>query len=131
MERTGNPHLRTIEDRAIKALVQRKKNEPTSKKAKNIKLAFTAWGTGLGLEINAQMVYDVRADLVRNYGGCSVCYATVGDDDWRGHVSGANCPTIPLDENENADWRCFKNNLELPGGIMCFRCLLPTVRSVF
>jgi hypothetical protein len=73
------------------------------------------------------MVYDVREDLKEHYHGCSVCYMVGGKED-RSHVSGSNCVRLPLDESTDG-WGDFKAKLKFPPGVLCFNCLLPTVRT--
>lgn len=123
---TDNLNLRAIEKRAVEIILRRRKDQP--KKTSNGAMKAEVWGTELNLEISNQMVIDVRADLEANFGGCSVCYATVGHDDWRGHESGDECPIIPLEDQMTEGWLDFKANMKLPRGVMCWNCLLPTVR---
>lgn len=123
--RSGNPGLKPLEDRAVAAILKRREAEP--KRVLNVNMVLDVWGTAMGLELNAQMVYSVRENLDKSFGGCAICYAVVGNDDWKGHKSGTQCPDIPLDDGTEG-WESFKRTLKLPSGIICFHCFLPTVR---
>ena len=122
----ANPYLREIEDRARKAIMQRRENEPPS--SASVSISTSIWCTELNLEINAQMVHDVRQNLKAKYHNCSVCYMIAGKED-SSHISGSGYKTIALDETANG-WAEFKAKLKFPPGIICWNCLLPTVRII-
>ena len=126
-QRTNNPYLKEIEDRAIEVLVQRAKDQPATAASSTSK-TITVWGNELNLEIGAQMVHDVRANVKANIRGCPLCYMIAGIDGTT-HKSGNKCPKMPLTA-ETEGWVEFKNNLEYPEGIFCWNCLLPMVRSL-
>lgn len=123
VERTGNSLLARIEERAIDAIMERRRAEPPS--AASVSILKTIWSTELRLEISAQMVHDVREDLKAHYYGCSVCWMIIGREE-KGHISGAGCRTLPLEESTNG-WVDFKEKLKFPPGVLCWKCLLPTV----
>ena len=124
MVRTADPHLKGIETRAIVAILLRRKNEPPSTASRA--LTRDIWGTELKLEIEVKMVQDVRGQVMAKYGGCSVCLMIGGREETE-HESGQRCPTLQLDDSAEG-WLEFKSTLRFPNGIMCFNCLLPTVR---
>lgn len=128
MRRTNNPHLAGIANRAAKAIQQRRKDKPKARSS--VEKDANRWGTELRREISAQMVGDVRADLIANASDthCSVCRAIGGYDDWREHASGKDCPMAPLDDALTDGWTLFKDSMKLPKGVVCWNCLLPTVR---
>ena len=123
---TTNPYLREIEDRARKAIMVRRENEPPS--SASLSISTSIWCTELNLEINAQMVHDVRQNLKAKYHNCSVCYMIAGKED-SSHISGSSCRTVALDETAKG-WADFKAKLKFPPGIICWNCLLPTVRII-
>jgi hypothetical protein len=127
VERTGNSLLNKIEDRAINAIMERRKAAPPS--PASVSILRMIWATELKLEIGAQMVRDVREDIKARYNGCSVCYLIIGNEDMD-HTSGTGCKTLPLEESTDG-WVDFKKQLKFPPGVLCWNCLLPTVRIVF
>jgi hypothetical protein len=96
--------------------------------AASVSISKTIWCTELKLEIAAQMVYDVRANLEAKYHGCSVCYMIAGQEEG-GHISGDGCKTLPLSESTDG-WKHFKDTMRFPPGIICWNCYLPTVRAI-
>jgi hypothetical protein len=123
--RSGNMLLKHIEERAIDAIMKRRKDEPPS--AASINILSTIWATELCIEMCAQIVHDVREDVKAHYHGCSVCYMVVGKE-VQGHISGSGCQTLPFDDSTEG-WPDFKANLRFPHGLYCFLCLLPSVRT--
>lgn len=124
--RTGNPNLERIEEKANEAILRRRRSQPA--RVSSVPVNLTVFGTELRLEIGAQMVYEVREDLDAISNGCSVCYAIADHQDWREHKSGKTCLSYPLEDSTTEGWLKFKKSMNLPEGIMCFNCLLPTVR---
>jgi len=71
------------------------------------------------------MVTDVRANVAASVSGCAVCYMIAGEEGTT-HISGKNCPKIPLSEYDK-EWQEFKNvKMKLRSGLYCFSCFLPT-----
>jgi len=126
VQRTNNPNLINIAERAAKAVALRRTDQPRG--GSSTTLDGNRWVTEIGTEVAAQMVRDVRADLDTYNTGCSVCWATGGYDDWREHESGKDCPTAPLDDVATTGWKSFKDSLRFQKGLMCWNCYLPTVR---
>lgn len=126
-EQTENPLLREIEERARRAIQERRKNLPGT--ASSVSLSTTIWANELTLEIGAQMVHDVRANVAANIDGCSVCYMIAGMGNTI-HKSGNSCPKLPLTPLIEG-WPKFKDGLKFVPGIMCYHCLLPTVCASF
>ena len=124
-DRTDNPLLKDVENRAKNAIEQRRKNAPTTS---SVSITTTIWAAELNLEIGTQMVNDVRADVERNIRRCCVCYMIAGDAETT-HKSGGRCTRLPL-QNTTTGWQEFKDSLQLVEGLFCFMCLLPTVRYV-
>lgn len=92
----------------------------------SVSISQKVWSGELNREMDKLIIRDVREHLETIDGGCSVCYMIAGVED-RSHESGARCPRAPLKE-DNEDWLAFKRDLRFPKGIICFGCLLPTVR---
>lgn len=106
--------MEEIENRATKAIKERRKHQAPSASAA---VSEKIWANELILEVGAQMVHDVRADLEATKGTCSVCYIIAGEEGAT-QTSGDKCPKIPL-TGEDKEWVKFKNDLKFPGGIMC------------
>ena len=124
--RTNNPNLKSIAERASKAVALRRADQPKGNSSST--LDENRWATETVTEVAAQMVRDVRADLDTYVTGCSVCWATGGYEDWREHESGQDCPTAPLDDVATPGWKSFKDSLKFQRGLVCWNCYLPTVR---
>ena len=105
--------------------MERRRAEPPS--TASVLILKTIWSTELRLEISTQMVRKVQEDIAIHYHGCSVCYMIVGQED-KGHISGAGCQHLPLEESTEG-WEDFKKNLKFTPGLVCFRCFLPTVQT--
>jgi hypothetical protein len=120
--RTENPLLEDIERKALAAIHERRKHIPASS---TVSVSKNIWANELVLEIAAQMVHEVRADVTENYRGCSPCYMIAGEAGTT-HRSGKGCPKMPLTRS-TVGWTDFKDNLKFAEGIMCWNCLLPTV----
>lgn len=125
MTRTNNPNLADIAERAATAVARRRKDEPEGKSS--VPVSANRWCTETKREVAVQMVHDVRADLDAHAHGCSVCWAN-GHQDWMEHQSGPTCPTVALNDSTTEGWKAFKDSMNLPGGYLCWNCLLPTVR---
>jgi len=119
--RTDNPLLQDIEQRAIKAIQERRKALPVPS---SVSISTNIWANEITLEIATQMVHDVRANVKASGRGCSVCYMISGDEG-TDHRSGARCRKMPLTQTTSG-WVDFKNNLRFVEGVMCWHCLLPT-----
>lgn len=74
------------------------------------------------------MVRDVRANLDLFRRSCSVCYMIAGEEGTT-HTSGVACMKIPL-ESSTDGWEDFKKLLTFVSGLVCWYCLLPTVRII-
>ena len=114
-----------ITERAANSVAKRRKDQPAS--GSSVPVSANRWGTETLREVGAQMVREVRADLDAHIHGCPVCWAN-GYEDWADHKSGPSCPTEALEDATTEGWKLFKNSMNLPIGIMCWNCLLPTVR---
>ena len=123
-QRTPKRLLELIEKKALDAIKERRKHQPPS--PASVSVNATVWCTELKLEINAQIVRDVREDLQAKYRSCSVCYMIRGMEDWS-HEAGDSCLTFPLSEETTNGWKHYKDTLKFPGGVMCWNCYLPTV----
>jgi len=129
VSRTNNPNLVGIANRAVTAVSRRRKDQPENNSG-HFDLDANRWSRETMCEVGVQMVRDVREDLdVISGGGCSVCWATGGYNDWMEHQSGADCPLAPLDDDVTDGWKLFKDSMGFPKGFFCWNCLLPTVRS--
>ena len=123
-QRTNNGHLKDVEQRAIDAIMKRRKDQAAA--AKSVSIQTVVWANELTLEIGAQMVGDVRSDVIAHIRGCSLCYLIAGDAATT-HKAGSRCPKMPL-AAETTGWVPFKEELKFIDGIYCWNCLLPTVR---
>lgn len=121
-QRTKNPLLKDIEERAIKAIQERRKNGPATS---SVSISTNIWANEITLEIATQMVLDVRANVKANIRGCSVCYMIAGDETTN-HKSGNRCPKMPL-THATTGWTDFKKMLQFVENVVCYYCLLPTV----
>lgn len=92
------------------------------------KVALKVWGPDLEIAIGVEMVKDVRANISANFKGCSVCYMIAGEESTT-HVSGDSCPKMPLGLDTPGRPN-FKKELTYTSGIVCYNCLLPTVRAL-
>lgn len=124
-DRTNNPLLKEIETRAIAAIREKRSKLPPN--PSSVSVSEKIWANELTLEIGELMVTDVRANITANIRGCSVCYAIVGDITTN-HTSGNKCTKLPLTA-QTTGWMAFKDKLKFPSSIVCFNCLLPTVRA--
>ena len=100
-------------------------NKALAPDAASISATTDAWGSAVDTMMDNWMVQDIRENLDMIIGGCSICYMLAGEVNME-HESGGLCPTVPLDES-NKVWEGFRKSLRLPGGIVCFKCLLPSV----
>lgn len=124
MEVGENGHLQRLKKRAIEWLVQKRRNEPAC--SASVKISQTIWGTEIKTQMHTSMVQEVRENLDGMNDGCSVCCVIAGEVD-DSHLSGEACPRIPLGESTEG-WSDFKEHLQFAPGIVCYNCLLPTVR---
>lgn len=120
--RTENPLLKNVEERAINAIQERRKNLPATS---SVSILTNIWANEIILEIATQMVNDVRANVKANRRQCSVCYLITGEEG-TDHQSGNRCPKMPLTQAVTA-WADFKKTLHFVENVMCWYCLLPTV----
>lgn len=88
----------------------------------------TIWANELEFGVAGQMVHDVRANIAKFRRSCSVCYMIAGEEGTT-HIAGKACMKIPLDDS-TPGWKNFKESLAFVAGIMCYYCLLPTVRAI-